>query len=250
MILCTMKNFQTLSVPSFLLILSLWFVACSSDEATETQSLTLTFQVMADGEMVDFETGKYQTEAGQQMSFERIRVYLSQVKLLGENDQVVYTEPESYHLLSFDATNGTVSFTLDEVPVGNDPIVAIQMGVGVDATANSSIDQVGDLDPTNGMAWDWNTGYKFLLLEGRYFPKDDELGKEIKMHIGTDKNYFVQTWTLETPWSQTAAHTIPFVVDGLAPMGTVDFAEGTVFMNDERGDEVAQNYKSILISLE
>ncbi|UXX77963.1 hypothetical protein N7E81_11385 [Reichenbachiella carrageenanivorans] len=243
-----MKIFQTLSSLSLSLILVFWLSACSSDEATETQSLTLTFQVVAHGETMDFETQKYQTEAGQEMSFERIKIYLSQVHLMGENEQVLYTESESYHLLSFDVENSTVSFTLDGVPA-NVPIVAVQMGVGVDATANGSIDQVGDLDPSNGMAWDWNTGYKFLLLEGRYFPEADELGKEIKMHIGTDKNYFVQTWTLEAPRSLSQAETIHFVVDGLAPIGTVDYTQGTVFMNDDRGDEVAQNYKNTLISL-
>ena len=59
--------------------------------------------------------------------------------------------------------------------------------IGVDSVANKGLDQSNDLDPSNDMSWDWNTGYKFLLLEGRYSTLSKKGG--IVYHIGENKNY-------------------------------------------------------------
>ena len=42
----------------------------------------------------------------------------------------------------------------------------IEFGIGVDAAANRSLQQRGDLDPNGRMAWNWEVSYKFVLFEG------------------------------------------------------------------------------------
>ncbi len=223
--------------------------ACSSDEAEESNALIFNFSVKVDNEILIFGSKKYVTPSQQQVSFDRIEFYLSNIQLKDANSNIVYTEPDSYHLVSFDADHLTASITVEGVP-SEIEIAELLMAIGVDAEANASIDHVGDLDPTNGMAWDWNTGYKFFLMDGRYFDKDDPLGEEIKMHIGTDKNYFVMSQVFSEPFSIVGDFTLGYSVDAMAPIGDLDFDQGTVFMNDERGDQVADNYKNALLILE
>ncbi|MEO9965524.1 MAG: MbnP family protein [Reichenbachiella sp.] len=241
-----MKHFRTLLGLSVLIISLICLSACSSDDDIETKTLTFHFEAQALEESLIFEAKKYLTPSNQTMTFERIKIYLSNIQLKDKNTNEVYFELDSYHLISFDQDNATASFTVEGVPAAY-VISEIGFHIGVNSEANTSIDHLGDLDPTNGMAWDWNTGYKFLLLEGRYFSTNNPIGEEIKMHIGTDKNYFSYDWSPDQPIAMSQDQEISFIVDGFAPLGTIDFSEGTVFMNDERGDEVAQNYKMGLI---
>jgi hypothetical protein len=44
---------------------------------------------------------------------------------------------------------------------------AIQFNVGIDSVTNVAGAMGGDLDPTNGMYWTWQSGYINIKLEGR-----------------------------------------------------------------------------------
>ncbi|SMD36817.1 hypothetical protein SAMN04488029_3084 [Reichenbachiella faecimaris] len=245
-----MKHFLTLSKISVFLSVALVLGACSSDNNTEeTKTVTFSFEVQADDQPLVFDDKKYLTPLNQLISFERINIYVSNVQLKGSSSGDLFIETDSYHLISFDAENGTANFEITNVPATL-KVHEIILSIGVDTDANTSIDHVGDLDPTNGMAWDWNTGYKFLSLEGRYFDGDEPLGEEIKMHIGTDKNYYSRIFNVGEPVNLKEKDTFHFLVDGKAPFEHIDLSEGTVFMNDERGDEVAQNYRDGLIILQ
>jgi hypothetical protein len=56
--------------------------------------------------------------------------------------------------------------TLQNVPIGN--YTQISYLIGVDSSANSTGAHTGDLDPSYGMYWTWNTGYVFVRLVGRH----------------------------------------------------------------------------------
>lgn len=246
-VLSIMKHFRILFDLSVALGILLSFVSCSEDKHQELTTVNFQFDIQANGDPLIFDQEKYSTSSGQTITVERVKIYLSNIKLIeaGGEDFVV---PDSYHLISFDNNQGTFVLKIENVP-SRLQIESLQFSIGVDPEANTSIDHVGDLDPTNGMAWDWNTGYKFLLLEGRFFDSDVSNGKEIKMHIGTDKNYHTQIFTLSEAQSLEYEYTFYFSVDALAPFGALDLSEGTVFMNDPRGDQVANNFKEGFISL-
>ncbi|MCC9166633.1 MbnP family protein [Pontibacter harenae] len=93
-----------------------------------------------------------------------------------------FVEPESYHLIAQDEKS---SFELKDVPSGN--YDQIEISIGVDEAHNHSTDQEGDLDPSNDMVWDWDTGYKFLSLVGTY--TGDTRNGGLVFHIGGDANY-------------------------------------------------------------
>jgi hypothetical protein len=67
------------------------------------------------------------------------------------------------------------------VPFGN--YKAIEFMIGVDSTRNVSGAQTGALDVSNGMFWDWNSGYIMAKFEGTS-PQSSASGNNLKFHIG------------------------------------------------------------------
>ena len=63
----------------------------------------------------------------------------------------------------------------------------IEFGIGVDAAANRSLQQRGDLDPNGRMAWNWEVGYKFVLFEGALLRGNESV--LLVYHIGFAENY-------------------------------------------------------------
>jgi len=67
----------------------------------------------------------------------------------------------------------------------------LNFSIGVDSIKNTSLDNSGDLDISNSMAWDWNTGYKFVVMEGKYFNDTSNPNTSIPLvfHIGLNPSY-------------------------------------------------------------
>src|SRR5207244_9815796 len=63
----------------------------------------------------------------------------------------------------------------------------IEFGIGVDAAANKSLAQRGDLDPNGRMAWSWEVGYKFVLFEGTLVRGNASV--PLVYHVGFEENY-------------------------------------------------------------
>jgi len=85
--------------------------------------------------------------------------FLSNIRLTGGTG--VYTEPDSYHLVRFDGAEPAFGIVLHDVPRRN--YQRIEFGIGVDAAANKSLAQRGDLNPNGRMAWNWEVGYKIVI---------------------------------------------------------------------------------------
>ena len=109
--------------------------------------------------------------------------FLSNIRLTGAAG--TYAEPESYHLVRFDGAEPAFHIVLHDVPRGK--YRRIEFGVGVDAAANASLAQHGDLDPNGRMAWTWEVGYKFVLFEGTLARGDESV--PLIYHVGFDENY-------------------------------------------------------------
>lgn len=109
--------------------------------------------------------------------------FLSNIRLTGGNG--VYTEPDSYHLVRFDGPEPAFGIVLNDVPRGN--YQRIEFGIGVDAAANKSLAQRGDLDPNGRMAWTWEVGYKFVLFEGTL--ESGSTSVPLVYHVGFDESY-------------------------------------------------------------
>ncbi|RNI25795.1 MbnP family protein [Rufibacter latericius] len=184
----------------FFLTLVLFTWSCSDDDAPESPStVTISFQHTFDSQPLVLGQ-EYTNTHGHKVRFNQLRYYISNVKLT-RADGSEYAAPNSYHLMEKMADTSKESFDLPEVPAGR--YRSITFSVGVDQAHNHSTDQVGDLDPNHQMAWNWDTGYKFLVAEGQYYNPTEASFKNFIYHIGHDANYRTITLPLPDDWNLT-----------------------------------------------
>ncbi len=120
----------------------------------------------------------YLNGAGEELKFETFRFYISNLRL-AMNDSVTWQEKESYHL--YDRAVEKNSFTLT-VP-GTIRFNTFTFDLGIDSLTNVSGAMGGDLDPTKGMYWTWQSGYINFKLEGKNHQCQNPK-KEFQYHVG------------------------------------------------------------------
>ncbi len=96
------------------------------------------------------------------VQIEMLKFYVSNVTLLSKG-KTVFTEQSSFHLI--DATDNKASGFELKLPIGL-TYDQISFNVGIDSLTNVSGAMGGDLDPTKGMYWTWQSGYINFKLEG------------------------------------------------------------------------------------
>jgi hypothetical protein len=109
--------------------------------------------------------------------------FLSNIRLVSPTGE--YIESDSYHLVRFDGEEPAFTILLNGVP--RRPYERIEFGIGLDSAANRSLASRGDLDPNGRMAWTWEVGYKFVLLEGALVRGN--ISDPLVYHVGFSENY-------------------------------------------------------------
>jgi hypothetical protein len=172
------------------------------------------------------------------------RFYLSNVRLVGESGN--YNVSESYHLVRFDGEAPHYQLELNGIP--RNDYKSIEFGIGVDASANGSIEAVGDLDPNSKMAWSWDVGYKFVLFEGGL--QHDGILRPLIYHVGFDENYKTVSFKLEQPMSGRRTKLLAFNVDIMSLFtgeNTVDMMTlSNVKFDRDDARLIANNYKTMI----
>ncbi|CUH50076.1 MbnP family protein [Ruegeria atlantica] len=148
-----------------------------------TTSITLTFHAKMGDDPLIFDEFVYDNPGGSGTFRVRdFRFYLSNLTL--SQDGALFAEPDSYHLLRFDNPETIHSIRLNDIPLRS--IEHVRFMIGVDPEANGSIQVRGDLDPNSQMAWNWEVGYKFVVMEGTL-----RIGEEVSplvYHVGFSEN--------------------------------------------------------------
>ncbi len=91
------------------------------------------------------------------------KMYVSNIFLF-QDDSIVLREKESYHLLDADGSfSFTITATKKQIPEFN----KIKFNLGIDSLTNTAGAMGGELDPTKGMYWTWQSGYVNFKLEGK-----------------------------------------------------------------------------------
>ncbi len=147
-------------------LLSLVLVCCALSslfaQSSGTGRLNLDFQAQFSGEPIVLGKRLFHSPTGDSLYLDVFRFYVSGIQLKGS--KAVFSEKDSYHLLDAEEA-GSLSIVLKNVPVG--PYDSLIFYVGTDSLTNVSGAMGGDLDPTLGMYWAWNTGYINVKIEGR-----------------------------------------------------------------------------------
>ena len=247
-----MKPFQILFRLVYLVSMLTLLTTCSDDdEITFTDSLTLEFKAKVNGQRLIFNAQNYVTASGNEINIDRIKFYISNIELINTTTSEAFVEQNGYHLVSLNNEHDTFSFDISGIR-SDFQFDKIKYSIGVDEARNKSIDNVGDLDPANDMAWNWNTGYKFFLMEGDFFPETTTNKRGLVLHIGLDRNFKTQEFLFDMLTNISGTATIQFDLDPLAPLNepnVIDLNEKSSFMVDVESDKIAENYASGMIQL-
>ncbi len=213
---------------------------------TSEKTLTVNFNTYVNGEELEYGK-KYASPNGDgTFAIYDFKLYVSNLQLISNaNPEKNYLEKESYHLLKFHTSNN-YSFVLNNISLESYDKIGIS--IGIDEEANLSIKNPGDLDPTNQMAWNWTSGYKFLLFEGLYFPESSENDIPIVFHIGFSEN------KKDLVFDITSKNEIQFdieITELFKNPNNIDFNElPKVLFNKEYSNLIASNYFNSFIKLE
>jgi len=222
-----------------------WIGSCNEDNDTvQTGSLSIEFTSNLENLPLELVSRTYDHAPGGSFVVDDFKYYISNIKLINSNNGNVHADEDGYYLIHKDQDYSNYAITLNDVPSGK--YNRIEFSIGVDPARNLSIDNIGDLDPNNQMAWNWNIGYKFMLLEGLF---TDEQQNEIPLvfHIGADPNF--RTYLLDLPSelriSKSNALSILIQADieeFFSNPNTIDFNTANTVKHSPEASELAENY--------
>ena len=127
----------------------------------------ITFNLTSEKGLV--KTGDSILIAGKYFQLEKVRFYISNLKLLN-NDLEVYKDVEMARLFDFKNVSEI------KIPLNiEDNFNRVEFTLGIDSTINCSGAYGGDLDPTNGMYWSWQSGYINFKAEAKSIDQKEQL---------------------------------------------------------------------------
>lgn len=108
-----------------------------------------------------------------------IRFYCSNI-IFVKDGKKVWEEKRSYHLIDIaDKKSSKLNIPVPQ----NINYDEVKFNLGIDSLTNEMGAMGGDLDPTKGMYWAWNSGYINFKLEGKS-SKCKTRNNEFQFHIG------------------------------------------------------------------
>lgn len=103
----------------------------------------------------------YKLNTADSIQFTSFKFYISQLELMN-GSKAVWKDKVKYHLIdAFDEK------TLELQIPSNISFTKIKFQLGIDSLTNVSGAMGGDLDPTRGMYWTWQSGFINFKLEGK-----------------------------------------------------------------------------------
>ncbi len=162
---------------------------CSGDGAGGPgASVTLRFAAQVDGQPLRLGAQRYTSPTGSgEFGVEDFKMYISNVVLRNSESGNTHVEKDSYHLVRFVGESNNFDFVLEGVDASE--YDTVEFAIGVDPVRNLSIESLRDLNPNNQMAWNWDVGYKFVLLEGTFYSQTDVTPIPLVYHVGYSENY-------------------------------------------------------------
>jgi hypothetical protein len=147
--------------------------------AQPKNNLLLQFVPVYAREVVRLDSGIFICPDSSGIQIETFRFYISRVSVY-KNEKLLWTEPMSFHLLDA-AIPASLKLSL-VMPAGTS-FDQISFNLGVDSFTNVSGALGGDLDPSRGMYWTWQSGYINWKLEGTAAAAPTR-NHEFHFHIG------------------------------------------------------------------
>ena len=174
---------RILTFLTFLFLLT----SCSEDENTlKTSDLNVVIEHNFDGQEITFSGEKYNNEAGNEISLERVRYLISNIRLQRNDGSEIIAENLYAYI---DPQKGRNSFVIPELPRYD--YVGIKFDIGLDSAISHQDPNLWPADHPlsliqHNLHWGWIDGYIFCSLEGRIFNGD--LSQSFVYHLGFNRN--------------------------------------------------------------
>lgn len=181
-----MKKFNLFTLTLLFITGSLLVFTSCGDDNEFSGEVEMQFNFSVDGDA--YEAGKTYEVNGTAVQFNTLAFYVGGISFLTEENTTAVFE-DKYLLVTPDNN----AFSIGELSTGN--YTALNFFIGVDPVTNAlseedfttraSSDPLAAQMPS--MHWNWNSGYKFIRLDGMSDTDGDgEVETPIAYHIGTD----------------------------------------------------------------
>jgi hypothetical protein len=145
---------------------------------SDAQRVNISFNAALDGKELLHDLVLVKNERDT-LQINQLKFYISNIQFL-KDDELVFTALNSYHLIDFSLPAST---SLSIKTFRSISYNSIRFYLGIDSLTNVSGALGGELDPTHGMYWTWQSGYINFKMEGQVNRKD-EPSKEFQFHLG------------------------------------------------------------------
>ena len=177
------------------------------------------------------------TQPDDQFKFDVLRFYISNVKLISDNT-IIYSENDSYHLIDIIEKRNSFILTHPENLLFDE----IQFDLGIDSLTNVSGVYSGDLDPTKGMYWTWQSGYINFKIEGKH-PESEARNNAVQLHLGGYLPGQLSLQTLNFYCANSSQLNIQFDINSF--LKSIDFSqEHTIMSPGERAVSMSSQIAS------
>lgn len=181
----------------------------------------------------------YTLDNNQTIEFSTLKWYISGVEFL-RNDTIVFAEPNSYHLLDV-SDEHLPHIPLSHLPSGH--FTHVRFYLGIDSATTTSGALGGDLDPTRGMFWTWQSGYIHTKIEGKS-SRSTGRNREFEFHLGGYRTPYNSLQTIILPLP--SLREISLTMDVLKWIQSIDLASVHHIMSPgEQAVLLSQQFSSI-----
>jgi hypothetical protein len=166
----------------------------------------------------------FQAKDARNTQIDMLKFYISRIQFLHKG-AVVLEEAQSFHLID---VAREVSFHLAIQNKHGVRFDALRFHLGIDSATSVSGAMGGDLDPTKGMYWTWQSGYINVKCEGKSNACTAR-NNEFQFHLGGYKQPFDCLQALTFPVSVSDTITIQF--DAERFLSNIDMGKHHHFMS-------------------
>ena len=142
-------------------LLLLLFIVFKCAYSQQNEAINLTFKSYFGDEEFKLNRNYPQSTLNDSIQIETLKFYISGIELLDSNNRI-WKEKNSYHLIDFENKN---SQCIQLYIPKKSHISKLKFNIGIDSITSNSGALDGDLDPTKGMYWAWQSGYINFKME-------------------------------------------------------------------------------------
>ncbi|MFT7344128.1 MAG: hypothetical protein ACI9XP_000708 [Lentimonas sp.] len=168
----------------------LFFFFLSLASFGQKKDYSIPIQILYDGKQFESNSWLPGYNNHDSVYIERTRFYLTNIAAYSLKNKKI-SRIINPLLVDLDSSNQTLDFSLKK----DKKFHHIGFTIGVDSSTNSQGAFGGDLDPTNGMYWSWQSGYINFKLEGMLVRNGIE--ESFTYHLGGYSHPFNSSFNLQ-----------------------------------------------------